>query len=84
MTMSMHDSAATKIATCALFACIALAGCSKPKVPDPEVPPDPKSAAPTNLTKAVNQPIDDAKAIRQATEDAATSQRAAIDAATGE
>ncbi len=82
MTISTHDSAAAMAATCALFACITLAGCSKPKVPD-EVPPAPQSAAPANLTEAVNQPIDDAKAIRKATEDAATSQREAIDAASG-
>lgn len=84
MTMTMLFPAVAKTATYALFVCIALASCSKPKVPDQEVPPDPQSTAPASLTQAINQPIDDAKAIRQATEDAASDQRQAIDTATGE
>jgi hypothetical protein len=88
MTMSTPHSAAatatikTIAATCAVF--VALAGCSKPKAPDQGVPPASQSAAPTNLTEAINQPIDDAKDIRKATEDAASDQRQAIDAATDE
>lgn len=76
----------------ALAMCAALAACSKPKVPEQDVPPAPQSGAtptaaaqsPTTLNEAIHQPIDDAKATRKATEDAAVEQRRAIDAATGE
>jgi hypothetical protein len=90
MTTSIHHSAAVTAATktlaaiCVLFACLGLVACSKPKVPDQDVPPAPQSTAPTNVTEAINQPIDDAKAIRKATEDTASDQRRAIDEATGD
>ena len=73
----------------AVFACAALTSCTKPKVPDQDVPPDPQAATsavpanPTSLNDAIHQPIDEAKAVREATEEDAKKQREKIDAATG-
>jgi hypothetical protein len=74
------------VATAVFFALAASAGCSKPKVPEQDIPPTLKSAdtAPATMTEAIHQPIDQAKAVRETTEDAATEQRKAIDAATDE
>jgi hypothetical protein len=75
----------------ALALVCALAGCSKPKVPEHDDPPEPQAAGTatptdaqaTELREAIRQPIDRAEATRKATEDAAQRQREAIDAATG-
>lgn len=74
------------VAIAVFCALAASAGCSKPKVPEQDIPPQMKSTetAPTAMTEAINQPIDDAKAVRKAAEDAATEQRKAIDTATKE
>jgi hypothetical protein len=85
--MGMFPSFATR-GSCglafALCAGFVLTGCTKPKVPDQELPPDPQAAAPTSLNESIQQPIDEAKAVREATEAAANTQREAIDAATSE
>ncbi len=65
-----------------------LTGCSKPKVPDHDDPPEPQAAAaaaaqPTQLRKAMQKPIDKAEAAQGEVDAAAERQRAAIDAATG-
>jgi hypothetical protein len=72
-------------ALCVVFALsAALSACSKPKLPEQDMPPDPQAAPPTTLNEAIQQPIDQAKAVRDATEDAAKEQRKAIDDATSE
>jgi hypothetical protein len=63
---------------------VALPACSKPKLPDQDMPPDPQAASPTTLNEAIQPPIDQAKAVREATEEAAMQQRKAIDDATSE
>lgn len=63
-----------------------LMGCSKPKVPDHDEPPEPQAAAatqPTPLREAMQQPIDKAEAAQGEIDAAAERQREAIDAATG-
>lgn len=69
-----------------------LMGCSKPKVPDHDDPPEPQAAAttmppahtpPTQLREAMQKPIDKAEAAQGEIDAAAERQRAAIDAATG-
>jgi hypothetical protein len=63
-----------------------LTGCSKPKVPDHDDPPEPQAAAatqPTQLREAMQKPIDKAEAAQGEVDAAAERQRAAIDAATG-
>lgn len=59
--------------------------CSRPKPPDPNMPPEPQATDPqaTELRDAIQQPLDQAEAVKQATEAAADAQRAAIDEATG-
>ena len=65
------------------------AGCSKPKMPDHDNPPDPQvsaagAAAPTQLREAMQKPIDKAEAAQASVDAAADAQRNAIDAATGD
>lgn len=67
---------------------VGVAGCSKPKMPDHDNPPDPQTsaagvAAPTQLRDAVQKPIDKAEAAQAWVDAAAEAQRSAIDAATG-
>lgn len=67
---------------------VGVAGCSKPKMPDHDNPPDPQTsaagvAAPTQLRDAVQKPIDNAEAAQASVDAAAEAQRNAIDAATG-
>lgn len=67
---------------------VGVAGCSKPKMPDHDNPPDPQTsaagvAAPTQLRDAVQKPIDKAEAAQASVDAAAEAQRNAIDAATG-
>lgn len=74
------------IAMSLLIACSGLTGCSKPKVPDHDDPPEPQAAAaaqPTQLREAMQKPIDKAQAAQGEVDAAAERQRAAIDAATG-
>ena len=64
-----------------------LPGCSKPKIPDHDDRPEPQTATvpapPTQLRKAIQQPIDKAEAAQASVGAAADAQRKAIDAATG-
>jgi hypothetical protein len=75
--------------TATLCASLVVTACTKPKVPEQDVPPDPQAATPatpanpTSLNEAINQPIDDAKALREAHEDEAKARREDIDAVTG-
>ncbi len=74
------------IAMSLLAGCSGLMGCSKPKVPDHDDPPEPQVAAaaqPTQLREAIQKPIDKAEAAQGEVDAAAERQRAAIDAATG-
>jgi hypothetical protein len=64
------------------------AGCSKPKLPDHDNPPEPQTSAaevapPTQLREAMQKPIDKAEAAQASVDAAAEAQRSAIDAATG-
>jgi hypothetical protein len=73
-----------------LLACLSgLAGCSKPKMPDHDNPPEPQTsaagvAAPTQLREAMQKPIDKAESAQASVDAAADAQRNAIDAATGD
>lgn len=60
-----------------LAACLGLAACSKPEVPEPQA-----AAQPAELTQAIQQPLDKANAAQDATEAASEKQDAALDAAT--
>lgn len=60
----------------------ALAGCSKPKPPPTEQPPEPQ-AQHTELRDAIKEPIDKAKAVEDTIQKAADQQKAQIDAAGG-
>ena len=73
------------IAMSLLAGCNGLMGCSKPKVPDHDDPPEPQAAAdqPTQLREAMQKPIDKAEAAQGEVDAAAERQRVAIDAATG-
>ena len=74
------------IAMSLLIGCSGLTGCSKPKVPDHDDPPEPQAAAaaqPTQLREAMQKPIDKAQAAQGEVDAAAERQRAAIDAVTG-
>jgi hypothetical protein len=67
---------------------VGAAGCSKPKMPDHDNPPDPQTSAaevvpPTQLREAMQKPIDKAEAAQASVDAAADAQRNAIDAATG-
>ncbi|MFZ2753510.1 MAG: hypothetical protein WAZ48_08675 [Lysobacteraceae bacterium] len=67
---------------------VGVAGCSKPKMPDHDNPPDPQTSAaevapPTQLREAMQKPIDKAEAAQASVDAAADAQRSAIDAATG-
>ena len=69
-----------------LAVCAGLMGCSKPKVPDHDDPPEPQAAAaapPTQLREAMQKPIDKAEAAQADVDAAAERQRKAIDDATG-
>ena len=69
-----------------LAVCAGLTGCSKPKVPDHDDPPEPQAAAatpPTQLREAMQKPIDKAEAAQAEIDAAAERQRKAIDDATG-
>lgn len=72
-----------------LSICLAmLPGCSGPKVPDHDTPPDPQTAAPaadqpTQLREAIRRPIDKANDANASVAADAEAQRKAIDAATG-
>lgn len=68
--------------TIACLALVALAGCNKPAMPDPERPPEPQ-AGHTQLRDAIQQPLDKARAVEDASKQAAEAQRAAIEAAGG-
>jgi len=76
--------AATRIALLPLLAaCLGLAACSKPEVPEHDNPPEPQAAVQhAELTQAIQQPIDKADAAQAATAAASDRQDAAIDAAT--
>lgn len=74
------------IAMSLLAVCASLTGCSKPKVPDHDDPPEPQAAAatpPTQLREAMQRPIDKAEAAQADVDAAAERQRKAIDDATG-
>lgn len=71
----------TAALACALLL-VALAGCSKPKPPEKERPPEPQ-AAHTQLRDAIRAPIEKARDVDAATNQAADAQRAAIEAAGG-
>lgn len=64
---------------CALMALALLAGCSKPKPPDKDRPPEPQA---TQLRDAMQAPIEQARQAQEEARKAAEEQRAAIDAAT--
>jgi ABC-type uncharacterized transport system auxiliary subunit len=63
---------------CALMALALLAGCSKPKPPDKDRPPEPQA---TQLRDAMQAPLEKARKAQEDAEKAAEQQRAAIDAA---
>jgi ABC-type uncharacterized transport system auxiliary subunit len=63
---------------CALMALALLAGCSKPKPPEKDRPPEPQA---THLRDAIQAPLDKARAADENARKAADQQRAAIDAA---
>jgi PBP1b-binding outer membrane lipoprotein LpoB len=80
---------ARRILALAAFAALAT-GCSPPKPPDKEQPPEPIAGTaapapqdPTALRRAIEQPIDKAKAAEDATATAQKAQQDALDAATG-
>lgn len=60
----------------------AMAGCSKPKPPPSDQPPEPQ-AQHTELRDAIKEPIDKAKAVEDTVQDAADQQKAQIEAAGG-
>lgn len=64
------------------IALCAMAGCSKPKPPPTEQPPEPQAQR-TELRDAIQQPIDQAKAVEKSVQDAADQQKVAIEAAGG-
>lgn len=72
-----------------LLTCLAvLPGCSQPKVPDHDNPPEPQAASsavaqPTQLREAIQKPLDKAEAAKSSVAEDAEAQRKAIDAATG-
>lgn len=72
-------SAARPAILAALAVLLSCAACSKPEPPEKERPPEPQA---TELSDAIQQPIDRAKAVDGQVQDAAAQQRAAIDAQT--
>lgn len=71
-----------------LICLVGPAGCSKPKMPDHDNPPEPQTSAagvapPTQLREAMQKPIDKAEAAQASVDAAAEAQRNTIDAATG-
>ncbi|HEY5804216.1 MAG TPA: hypothetical protein VIT90_11035 [Lysobacter sp.] len=64
---------------CAVMVLAMLAGCSSPKPPDKERPPEPQA---TQLRDAMQAPLEQAKQAQEEARKAAEEQRAAIDAAT--
>lgn len=64
---------------CALMALVLLAGCSRPKPPDKDRPPEPQA---TQLRDAMQAPLEQARQAQEEAKKAAEEQRAAIDAAT--
>jgi hypothetical protein len=72
----------TRIASFLLLACAA-AGCSAPKPPPSDQPPDPQATAQhardTQLRDAIRQPIDKAKGVEDTTLKAADEQRQQIE-----
>jgi uncharacterized lipoprotein YajG len=64
---------------CALMALALLAGCSKPKPPDKDRPPEPQA---TQLRDAMQAPLEQAKQAQEEAKQAAEEQRKAIEAAT--
>ncbi len=64
---------------CALISLALLAGCSKPKPPDKDQPPEPQA---TQLRDAMQAPLEQAKQAQDEARKAVEAQRAAIDAAT--
>lgn len=61
----------------------AMAGCSKPKPPPSDQPPEPKAEQHTELRDTIQEPIDKAKAVEKSVQDAADQQKAQIEAAGG-
>jgi PBP1b-binding outer membrane lipoprotein LpoB len=72
----------TRIASFLLLACAA-AGCSAPKPPPGDQPPDPQAAAQhardTQLRDAIQRPIDKAKGVEDTTLKAADEQKQQIE-----
>ena len=63
---------------CAMLALGFLAGCSRPKPPDKDRPPEPQA---TQLRDAMQAPLEQARQAQDEARKAAEEQRAAIDAA---
>ena len=70
-------------AVAGLVLALTLAGCSKPRPPEKQRPPEPQAAQHTQLRDAIKAPIDKARDVEAATQAAADAQRAAIEAAGG-
>lgn len=78
----------TRALLCATATIVLLAGCDSP-VPEPGQPLEPQAAAAeqstraSELSEAIQAPLDKARAVEAQTLEAAEDQRAAIEAATG-
>lgn len=77
----MRDKPTILLSSCATM--LLLAACSRPPVPEPDQPPEPRAAGHTAASRALHEPLDKAKAVEDATLKAAEAQRQAIEAAGG-